>query len=78
LDGDKIEVRPGKITHYTWYKTPDVAVIVPFIDNSELKRLQKQMSQIQKENQKIRSLVSKKTLSSKKITSTKKKSIKKK
>jgi ADP-ribose pyrophosphatase len=33
---DKVEVRPGKITHYTWYRTPDVAVIVPFIDKSTL------------------------------------------
>ena len=33
---DKIEVRPGKITHYTWYRTPDVAVVVPFIDKNTL------------------------------------------
>jgi ADP-ribose pyrophosphatase len=33
---DKVEVRPGKITHYTWYRTLDVAVIVPFIDKSTL------------------------------------------
>src|SRR5215472_13902324 len=36
LHEDKVEVRPGKITHYTWYRTPNVAVIVPFIDNSTL------------------------------------------
>ncbi len=33
---DKVEVRPGKTTNYTWYKTPDVAVIVPFIDKDTL------------------------------------------
>jgi ADP-ribose pyrophosphatase len=33
---DKVEVRPGKITHYTWYRTPDVVVIVPFIDKNTL------------------------------------------
>jgi ADP-ribose pyrophosphatase len=33
---DKIEVRPGKTTNYTWYRTPDVAVIVPFIDKDNL------------------------------------------
>src|SRR5215831_19956181 len=33
---DKVEVRPGKITHYTWCRTPDVAVIVPFIDKNTL------------------------------------------
>ena len=33
---DKVEVRPGKTTLYTWYRTPDVAVIVPFIDNDKL------------------------------------------
>jgi ADP-ribose pyrophosphatase len=36
LHEDKVEVRPGKITHYTWYRTPDVAVIVPFIDKNTL------------------------------------------
>jgi len=36
LHEDKVEVRPGKITHYTWYRTPDVAVIVPFIDKDTL------------------------------------------
>jgi len=33
---DKVEVRPGKTTLYTWYRTPDVAVIVPFIDKDKL------------------------------------------
>jgi ADP-ribose pyrophosphatase len=33
---DKVQVRPGKTTHYTWYRTPDVAVIVPFIDKDTL------------------------------------------
>lgn len=33
---DKVEVRPGKITYYTWYRTPDVAAIVPFIDKDTL------------------------------------------
>jgi ADP-ribose pyrophosphatase len=36
LHEDKVELRPGKITHYTWYRTPDVAVIVPFIDKNTL------------------------------------------
>jgi len=36
LHEDKVEVRPGKITDYTWYRTPDVAVIVPFIDKNTL------------------------------------------
>ena len=36
LHEDKVEVRPGKITHYTWYRTPDVAVIVTFIDKSTI------------------------------------------
>src|SRR5215813_10427951 len=39
LHEDKVEVRPGKITHYTWYRTPDVAVIVPFIDKNALVRI---------------------------------------
>ena len=33
---DKVEVRTGKVTHYTWYKSPDVAVIVPFLDKDTL------------------------------------------
>jgi ADP-ribose pyrophosphatase len=33
---DKVEVRPWKITHYTWYRTSDVAVIIPFIDKNTL------------------------------------------
>ena len=33
---DKVEVKPGKTTLYTWYRTPDVAVIVPFIDKDTL------------------------------------------
>jgi len=33
---EKVEVRPGKTTNYTWYRTPDVAVIVPFIDKDTL------------------------------------------
>jgi ADP-ribose pyrophosphatase len=33
---DKVEVRPWKIIHYTWYRTPDVAVIVPFTDKNTL------------------------------------------
>ncbi len=33
---DKVEVRAGKITHYTWYKSPDVAVIVPFLSKDTL------------------------------------------
>ena len=31
-----VEVRPGKTTNYTWYRTPDVAVIVLFIDKDKL------------------------------------------
>jgi ADP-ribose pyrophosphatase len=33
---DKVEVRIGKIAHYTWYKSPDVAVIVPFLNKDTL------------------------------------------
>lgn len=33
---DKVEVRPGKTTLYTWYRTQDDVVIVPFIDNDKL------------------------------------------
>jgi hypothetical protein len=33
---DKVEVRAGKITHYTWYKSPDVAVIVPFLNREHM------------------------------------------
>ena len=33
---DKVEIRTGKMMHYTWYKSSDVAVIVPFIDNDTL------------------------------------------
>jgi len=29
----------GKIAHYTWYRTPDIAVIVPFIDKNALVRI---------------------------------------
>ena len=44
----------------------------------QLKELQKEMSQVQKESQNIRSLLAKKNSSTKKNTSTKKKSTKKK
>ncbi len=33
---DKVEVRTGKITHYTWYKSSDVAIIVPFLNKDTL------------------------------------------
>ena len=33
---DKVEVRTRKITHYTWYKSPDVVVIVPFLNRDTL------------------------------------------
>ena len=33
---DKVEIGTGKITHYTWYKSSDVAVIVPFLDKDTL------------------------------------------
>src|SRR5947199_2683496 len=33
---DKVKIRTGKTKHYTWYKSPDVVVIVPFIDKDTL------------------------------------------
>ena len=33
---DKVEIRTGKMMHYTWYKSSDVAVIVPFLYNDTL------------------------------------------
>jgi ADP-ribose pyrophosphatase len=33
---DKVEIGTGKITHYTWYKSSDVAVIVPYLDKDTL------------------------------------------
>ena len=33
---DKVEIGTGKMMHYTWYKSSDVAVIVPFLDNDTL------------------------------------------
>ncbi|MFY9796878.1 MAG: hypothetical protein WAJ93_14420, partial [Candidatus Nitrosopolaris sp.] len=33
---DKVEVRTGNITHYTWYKSSDVAIIVPFLNKDTL------------------------------------------
>lgn len=33
---DKVEIRTGKMMHYTWYKSSDVVVIVPFLDNDTL------------------------------------------
>jgi ADP-ribose pyrophosphatase len=33
---DKVEARTGKRMHYTWYKSSDVAVIVPFLNEDTL------------------------------------------
>ena len=33
---DKVEIRTGKKMHYTWYKSSDVAVIVPFLNEDTL------------------------------------------
>ena len=33
---DKVERGTGKMMHYTWYKSSDVVVIVPFLDNDNL------------------------------------------
>jgi ADP-ribose pyrophosphatase len=33
---DEVEIRTGKMMHYIWYKSSDVAVIVPFLDNDTL------------------------------------------
>src|ERR671932_996973 len=33
---DKVETRTGKVLDYTWYKSSDVAVIVPFIHRDNL------------------------------------------
>jgi ADP-ribose pyrophosphatase len=33
---DKVEISTGKMMHYTWYKSSDVVVIVPFLDNDTL------------------------------------------
>ncbi|MFZ0222856.1 MAG: NUDIX hydrolase, partial [Candidatus Nitrosopolaris sp.] len=33
---DKVEVRTGNITHYTWYKSSDVTIIVPFLNKDTL------------------------------------------
>jgi|SRR6187200_298584 ADP-ribose pyrophosphatase len=33
---DKVEIRTGKIMHYTWYKSSDVVIIVPFINKDTL------------------------------------------
>ncbi len=33
---DKIRMNNGKTMDYTWYKAPDVVVVVPFLDNSTL------------------------------------------
>ena len=33
---DKVEIRNGKIMHYTWYKSSDVVVIVPFINKDTI------------------------------------------
>ncbi|PWU82275.1 MAG: hypothetical protein DLM72_02605 [Candidatus Nitrosopolaris wilkensis] len=33
---DKVEIRTGKIMHYTWYKSSDVAIIVPFLNKDTL------------------------------------------
>src|SRR5919198_3405359 len=32
---DKVETRTGKVMDYTWYKSSDVAVIVPFLEKKE-------------------------------------------
>ena len=33
---DKVETRTGKVLDYTWYKSSDVAVIVPFVERDNL------------------------------------------
>ena len=33
---DKVETRTGKVMDYTWYKSSDVAVIVPFLEKDKL------------------------------------------
>jgi ADP-ribose pyrophosphatase len=33
---DKVEIRTGKIMHYTWYKSSDVVVIVPFLNKDTI------------------------------------------
>jgi ADP-ribose pyrophosphatase len=33
---DKVEIRTGKIMHYTWYKSSDVVVIVPFLNEDNI------------------------------------------
>src|ERR671928_224455 len=36
LHQDKVETRRGKVVDYTWYKSSDVAVIVPFLEKDNL------------------------------------------
>ena len=36
LHQDKVETRTGKVMDYTWYKSSDVAVIVPFLEKDNL------------------------------------------
>ena len=36
LHQDKVETRTGKVMDYTWYKSTDVAVIVPFLEKDNL------------------------------------------
>jgi ADP-ribose pyrophosphatase len=36
LHQDKVETRTGKVMDYTWYKSSDVAVIVPFLKKNNL------------------------------------------
>jgi ADP-ribose pyrophosphatase len=33
---DKVKTRTGKVVDYTWYKSSDVAVIVPFLEKDNL------------------------------------------
>lgn len=33
---DKVKIKTGKTKHYTWYKSPDVAVIVPFLSKDTI------------------------------------------
>ena len=36
LHQDKVETRTGKVMDYTWYKSTDIAVIVPFLEKDNL------------------------------------------
>lgn len=36
LHQDKVETRTGKVMDYTWYKSSDVVVIVPFLEKDNL------------------------------------------